>query len=50
MILEILLFKEWPQQYPQFYQMLLAAGVLVLSIISYFVTKHFILKGAAEIG
>jgi hypothetical protein len=30
MILELLLFKEWPQQYPQTYQMLMAAGVLVL--------------------
>ena len=43
MILEIL-FKEWPQQHPLIYQMLMAAGVLVLGLISYFVTKHFVLR------
>lgn len=43
MILDIL-FIEWPQQYPLIYQMLTAAGVLVLSFISYFVTKHFVLR------
>ncbi len=43
MILDIL-FKEWPEQYPLIYQMLMAAGVLVLSFISYFVTKHFVLR------
>ena len=44
MIIELLLFKEWPEQYPLVYQMLLAAGVLVLAVISYFVTKHIILR------
>jgi len=39
-----MLFKEWPQQYPLIYQMLMAACVLVLGFISYFVTKHFVLK------
>ena len=43
MILE-LLFKEWPQQHPLIYQMLMAAGVLVLGLISYFVTKHFVFR------
>jgi len=43
MILDTL-FKEWPQQYPLIYQMLTAAGVLVLSFISYFVTKHFVFR------
>jgi len=43
MILE-LLFEEWPQQYPQIYQMLMAAGVLVLGFISYFITRHFIFR------
>lgn len=43
MILDIL-FIEWPEQYPLIYQMLTAAGVLVLSFISYFVTKHFVLR------
>jgi miniconductance mechanosensitive channel len=49
MILELLLFKEWPQQYPQTYQMLMAAGVLVLGIISYFITKHFILRALLKL-
>ena len=43
MILE-LLFKEWPQQHPLIYQMLMAAGVLVLGLISYFITKHFVFR------
>jgi miniconductance mechanosensitive channel len=43
MILE-LVFIEWPQQYPQAYQMLMAAGVLVLGAISYFVTRHLVLR------
>ena len=43
MILDIL-FKEWHEQYPVIYQMLMAASVLVLSFISYFVMKYFVFR------
>ena len=42
MTLDIL--KEWHQQYPVIYQILMVAGVVVMSFITYFVAKHFVLR------
>ncbi|MBW2118556.1 MAG: mechanosensitive ion channel family protein, partial [Deltaproteobacteria bacterium] len=36
-------------QYPFMAQMLMAVGVLILSFVSYFMTKHYLLKAVSKL-
>ena len=40
---------KWFNQHPLFSQILMACGVFILSFISYFITKHYIVRAVAKL-